>query len=59
MECKNPIDEARRYVANAEETIQKAGYDGNTSKKVCDAGFEFANAIINRCALLYPGSACA
>ncbi|MCR5550812.1 MAG: DUF5618 family protein [Bacteroidales bacterium] len=27
MEKKNPIEEARRYVANAEETIQKADYD--------------------------------
>ena len=133
MERKNPIEEARRYVANAKEVIEKAnydcetksytdskyvktagdilwkgcliamdsaldvrkgkgrpsiekykeaagkrdrsllqflnvgyatmhlsmGYDGNKSKKVCDAGFESANAIIDRCALLYPGSACA
>lgn len=29
------------------------GYDGNNDKKVCDAGFEAANAIIDRCALLY------
>ena len=124
---KNPIEEARRYVANAKETIKKAnydpelksytdkkyiktagnilwsgclialdavlqvrkgkgrpsiekykeaaskrdrklldfilagydimhlfmGYDGAKDKKVCDAGFERANAIINRCALLY------
>ena len=27
MEKKNPIEEARRYVANAEEVIQKAKYD--------------------------------
>lgn len=27
MEKKNPIDEARRYVANAKEIIQKANYD--------------------------------
>ena len=27
MEKKNPIEEARRYVANAEEVIQKANYD--------------------------------
>ena len=26
-ELKNPIEEARRYVANAEEVIQKAKYD--------------------------------
>ena len=126
MEKKNPITEARRYVANAAETIKKAdydpstktyqdskyvkmagntlwngclialdaafeirdkikkgqrpdidkykeaaakrdrkllaylnagydtmhlsmGYDGNKSKKVCDSGFETANAIIDRC----------
>ncbi len=29
------------------------GYDGNNDKKVCNAGFEAANAIIDRCALLY------
>lgn len=135
MEKKNPIEEARRYVTNAKEVIQKAnydstlkmytdgkyvkmagntlwngclvaldaalgiykgkgkgrpsiekyeeaagkrdrkllaaivtgydtmhlymGYDGTKNKKVCDAGFEKANAIIDRCALLYPGEACA
>lgn len=126
MEILNPIDEARRYVANAEEVIKKAnydpemksysdskyikaagdylwkgclialdavlcvrngkgrpsiekykeaagkrdrtllkyinlgydtmhlvmGYDGNKERKVCDAGFERANDIINRCAKL-------
>ena len=133
METKNPIEEAFRYVANAEETIQKAkydpefkmytdskyiktagdilwkgclialdavlqvrkgkgrpsiekykeaagnrdrkllaaivsgydllhltmGYDGVKNKKVCDAGFDNAKAIINRCAVLYPGTPCA
>lgn len=128
MELKNPIEEARRYVTNAEEIIQKAGYDpevksytdskyvktagdilwkgclialdavlhvrkgkgrpsiekyqeaagkrdrkllqyvnngyntlhlymgydGTRGKKLCDAGFEYANSIIDRCALLYP-----
>jgi hypothetical protein len=29
------------------------GYDGTKDKTVCDAGFENANAIIDRCALLY------
>lgn len=127
MEKKNPIDEARRYVANAKEVIKKAdydsgtklytdskyvkmagntlwngclialdsvlnvregkgrpsidkykeaaakrdkkllvainagyeimhlymGYDGGKSRKVCDTGFESANAIIERCAMLY------
>lgn len=126
MEKLNPIDEARRYVANAEEVIKKAnydpelkiymdskyikmagdtlwkgclialdavldvrngkgrpsiekykeaagkrdrkllaaivggygtmhltmGYDGIRHKKVCDAGFESAKDIINRCAIL-------
>ena len=133
MESENPIEEARRYVANAEETIQKAiydpetksytdskyvktagdilwkgclialdavlhvrkgkgrpsiekykeaagkrdrkllqfvnigystthitmGYDGTKGKKVCEAGFEYANDIIDRCALLYTGKQCA
>lgn len=128
MELENPIEEARRYVTNAEEIIQKAGYDpevksytdskyvktagdilwkgclialdavlhvrkgkgrpsiekyqeaagkcdrkllqyvnngyntlhlymgydGTRGKKLCDAGFEYANSIIDRCALLYP-----
>ena len=30
------------------------GYDGAKDKKVCDAGFEKAKAIIDRCALLMP-----
>ena len=127
MEQENPIEEARRYVANAKETIKRAnydpelksytdkkyiktagnilwsgclialdavlqvrkgkgrpsiekykeaagkrdrtllhyinlgydtmhlvmGYDGNREKQVCDAGFERANLIIDRCAILY------
>ena len=133
MEYTDPIEEARRYVANAEETIKRAqydketksyvdgkyvktagdilwkgclvaldallhvrkgkgrpsiekykeaaakrdgtllkfvnlgyetmhlvmGYDGNKQKKVCDAGFEAANAIISHCAKLMPVPACA
>ena len=35
------------------------GYDGNKSKKVCDAGFECAKNIIDRCAKLYSEAACA
>ena len=128
MERKNPIEEARRYVANAKEIIQKAnydpelnrysdgkyvkmagntlwngclialdalfgiskrkgrpdirkykeeaakrdkkllaaiadgyntmhlsmGYDGNKDRRVCDAGFANANAIIGHCAKLMP-----
>ena len=30
MEYQNPIDEARRYVANAEEVINKGKYDPET-----------------------------
>jgi len=133
MEIANPIEEARRYVANAEEVIKKAdyepelnrytdgkyvkmagntlwngclvaldalfgiskrkgrpdidkyteaarkrdkkllafvvdgystihlcmGYDGNKSKKVCDAGFDYANAIIDYCEKLLPVTVCA
>jgi len=133
MEAENPIEEARRYISNAEEVIKKAnydpetklytdskyvktagdilwkgclialdsilqvrkgkgrpsiekykeaagkrdrkllayivggydimhltmGYDGTKNKKVCDVGFDNANAIIDRCAALYPGEPCA
>lgn len=133
MKKQNPIEEARRYVANAEEVIQKAnydsdlkfytdgkyvkmagntlwngclialdavlavrngkgrpsiekykeaagkrdrkllaaiaagyntmhlsmGYDGNVDRKVCNAGFDNANAIIDRCAKLFPAPVCA
>ena len=128
MEKDNPIEEARRYVANAEDIIRKAeydpetksytdskyvktagdvlwkgclialdavfhirkgkerpsidkyreaakkrdgrllrlmnngydvahlamGYDGTKGKKICDAGFEYANDIINYCEKLLP-----
>ena len=131
MEKKDPIEEAHRYVANAEEVIKKAcydpelksytdskyikaagdylwkgclialdavlqirkgkdrpsiekykvaaakrdgmllkfvnlgyetmhlvmGYDGNKQKKVCDAGFDAANDIIDRCAKMLPAAA--
>lgn len=133
MELNNPIDEARRYVANAKNIIEKSvydpatklyrdkkyvriagntlwsgcliaieavlqvgkgkgrpsiekyreaagkrdrtllnyinagyetmhlvmGYDGSKQRKVCDAGFEIANDIINRCAMLCPETTCA
>ena len=133
MEKTDPIEEARRYVANAEEVIKKAkydpelksytdskyikaagdylwkgclialdaalqvrkgkgrpsiekykeaagkrdrkllnsvnigyntmhlsmGYDGNRDKRVCDAGFDYANDIINHCAKLMPAPVCA
>ena len=133
MQKKDPIEEARRYVANAEEVIKKAnydpelkiytdgkyvkmagntlwngclialdalfgiskrkgrpdirkykeeaakrdkkllaaivsgydtmhlsmGYDGNQDVRVCGAGFDNANAIINHCARLMPAPVCA
>lgn len=35
------------------------GYDGIRSKKICDTGFEYANEIINHCAMMLPKVACA
>ena len=35
------------------------GYDGTRLKKVCDAGFEAANTIIDRCAMMMPAHASA
>ena len=35
------------------------GYDGAKGKKICDAGFEYANEIIDRCAMLMPKVVCA
>ncbi len=32
------------------------GYDGCKDKKVCDTGLEYANRIINRCAMLCPAT---
>lgn len=29
-------------------------YDGNTNKKICDTGFEYANRIIDRCEAMVP-----
>ena len=31
-------------------------YDGNTSKDLCDLGFEYANRIINRCETMMPAA---
>lgn len=48
------------YVASGYETMHlHMGYDGTKNKKTCDGGFDMANAIINRCAQLYPSAACA
>ncbi|MBR2771248.1 MAG: DUF5618 family protein [Bacteroidales bacterium] len=45
------------YIVAGYETMHLVmGYDGNKEKKVSDAGFERANAIIDRCAILMPGT---
>ena len=49
-----------QFVNNGYETMHLVmGYDGNKDRKVCDAGFERANDIINRCAMLLPETVCA
>ena len=49
-----------QFVNSGYETMHLVmGYDGNKDRKVCDAGFDMANNIINRCAMLCPGDACA
>lgn len=49
-----------QFVNSGYETMHLCmGYDGNKDKKVCSAGFDMANNIIDRSALLYPGEACA
>jgi hypothetical protein len=35
------------------------GYDGTKDKSVCDKGFEYANAIIDRCAMMVSELVCA
>ena len=35
------------------------GYDGDRNKKVCETGFERANAIIDHCEKLLPKVVCA
>ena len=48
-----------QYVNNGYETMHLfMGYDGSKSKKVCDAGFEYANAIIDHCATMMPKVVC-
>lgn len=49
-----------QFVNNGYETMHLVmGYDGNKDRKVCDAGFERANDIISRCAMLLPEPVCA
>ena len=49
-----------QFVNSGYETMHlHMGYDGTKNKKTCEGGFDLANAIIDRCALLYPGDACA
>ena len=49
-----------QFVNSGYETMHLyMGYDGNKDRKVCNAGFDMANNIIDRCALLYPENVCA
>lgn len=49
-----------QFVNSGYETMHLCmGYDGNKDRKICDAGFEMANNIINRCAMLFPDDVCA
>ena len=44
-----------RYINLGYDTMHLVmGYDGNKERKVCDAGFERANDIIDHCAKLCP-----
>ena len=46
-----------QFVNTGYETLHLyMGYDGTKNKKTCDSGFDMANAIINRCELLYPNN---
>ena len=48
------------YIVDGYETMHLVmGYDGSKSKKICDAGFEYANAIIDYCEKLLPATVCA
>jgi hypothetical protein len=35
------------------------GYDGTGNKRTCDSGFDYANMIIDRCAMMMPETASA
>lgn len=49
-----------KYINAGYDTMHLVmGYDGNKERKVCDAGFDRANEIINRCAKLLPEPVCA
>ena len=45
MEKENPIEEARRYVANAEEVIKKAGYDPETKSFIASKPSGLTDAV--------------
>ena len=49
-----------KYVNAGYETMHLfMGYDGSKERKICDAGFERANDIIDRCSVLMPKTALA
>ena len=56
--AKNRDKKLLAFVVDGYNTLHLCmGYDGNKSKKVCDAGFEYANAIIDHCEKLCPAPA--
>ena len=43
------------YIVTGYDTMHlHMGYDGTGNKRTCDSGFDYANMIIDRCALLMP-----
>lgn len=61
MEAASKRDgKLKRLLSFGYETMHLVmGYDGIRGKQVCDAGFDYANAIIDRCAILMPEKASA
>ena len=45
------------YIVTGYDTMHlHMGYDGTGNKKTCDSGFDYANMIIDRCAMLMPNA---
>ena len=45
------------YIVTGYDTMHLyMGYDGTGNKKTCDSGFDYANMIIDRCAILMPNA---
>ena len=46
------------YIVTGYDTMHLyMGYDGTGNKKTCDSGFDYANMIIDRCAMMMPETA--